>query len=155
MLPDLQPGDGIIYTGSTVFDRIEQVKLGSDATHFEVYAGDGMVWTSLLRTGVDVYHRCQDEVLRVIRPLDPFDAANAMVRFNSTIRFRPYGLKGLLGFLDANVPDDGIFCSQVGTEIYRSQGIEPFNSLVSARKVAPRDFLYASERVFKIIYVRG
>lgn len=153
-MPDLQPGDGIIYTGSALFDRIEEIKLGSDATHFEVYMGDGMVATSLLKTGVDIYPQCTDEVLRVIRPFNPFDAADAMRKFNATIRFRPYGLKGLLNFTDNNVPDNGIFCSQVGTEIFRSQGIEPFNELVEARKVAPMHFLYASCRVFKIIYAR-
>jgi len=156
MIPELQPGDGIIYTGSTWYDRIQEVKLGSDATHFEVYMGDGMgsdmVATSLLATGVDIYPMSSDEILRIIRPLAAFDGADAMMKFSNTIRFKPYGLKGLLNFTDRSVPDDGIFCSQVGVELYRSQGIEPFNAKVEARKVAPMHFLYVSDKVFEIIY---
>lgn len=148
---ELLPGDGIIYTGSNLFDEMEKVKLGSDATHFEVFIGFGKVVTSLLKTGVGIYNQCTDEVLRVIRPVQTFDLPAALVAFE-TIKGLPYGVRGLLNFDDVNVNDKGWFCSQVGTFFYRAGKIEPFNGLVEERKVSPMHYLYASERVFTVPY---
>jgi hypothetical protein len=149
---DLRPGDGIIYTGTTFFDDIEKVKLGSDATHFEVYVGRGLVVTSLMKPGVGIYSQSVDAMLAVIRPIQPFDISAALIRFNKTIHGLPYGTRGLLGFTDQNVADEGLFCSQTGCEFYRGGGLEPFNSSIEARKVSPMHFLYVSEKIFQVFH---
>ena len=146
------PGDGIIYTNSNLFDDIQKVKMGSDATHFEVCVGPNKVVTSLLKNGVGIYDQCADTVLRVIRPVVPFYINDALDLFRKTIEGFPYGVEGLLNFTDQNIPDVGMFCSQVGTLFYRGGMLEPFNPMVQARKVAPMHYLYASEQVFKIAW---
>lgn len=151
MIP-LLPGDGIIYTGSTVFDRIEEIKLGSQATHFEVYIGNELVVTSLLAKGVGIYPQSTDQVLRVIRPVATFDLEAGLELFNRTIEGLPYGVDGLLNFTDQNIASFGVFCSQCGTEFFRGLNIEPFSGprFSPSRKVAPMHFLYVSEKVFTV-----
>jgi hypothetical protein len=146
----LQPGDGITYTGSTLFDEIEKIKLGSDATHSEVYIGHGLVVTSLAGPGVGIYNVCEDQIIQIERPIKPFNCEHAVEAFKKCLNGLPYGFDGLLNFTDENVASVGMFCSQVKTCFFRSDGLEPFNKFVSHMKVAPRDYLYVSSEVFQL-----
>lgn len=150
MVSDLQPGDGLIYTGRELFDQIEKVKLGSEATHFEVYIGYGYTITSKFKTGVGVYKANLYGLLRVIRPVARLNWAEAVERFKATVCGLPYGFEALLNFANVQVPDRGLFCSEVGTLLYRAAGLDPFNATIHAARVAPMHFLYLSETLFSI-----
>ena len=147
---DLLPGDCLIFTGGSVFDHIEEIKLGSAAVHAEIYIGDGQVLTSKFGTGVQIYGVNLDGLHRVLRPIQNFDRDAALANFKRTVEGLPYGYEGLLEFADVNYPSIGLFCSQTCTLVYRSVGIDPFNDKIPARKVAPMHFLYIHESVFRI-----
>ena len=147
------PGDGLIFTGINLFDGIEKAQFNTAATHFEIYAGDDKTFTSKPERGVDLYDLDLTGIYRVIRPLAPFDHDAALVNFER-IRHLPYGFEALLRFEDINIPDRGIFCSEAGTLVYRSLGIQPFNWTIMAGHVAPAHYLIIHESVFKIEYQR-
>jgi hypothetical protein len=152
IVSDLLPGDGLIFGGpgdDGLFQEIEKIKLGSQAVHFEVYAGDGKSFTSKPSNGVNLYDTDLTHILRVITPVAPFDVDKAHENF-ARIRGLPYGYQALLNFENIQIPDRGIFCSETGTLIYRNQPIEPFNWTIHVAKVAPAHYLYVPEIAFQI-----
>lgn len=139
----LQPGDCLLYTASSLFGLIIQIKSWHRESHCEAYVGDG--WSVASRDGIGVgrYPVRLDGLIQVLRPVQPFNRGDAR-RWFTTVEGQGYDWRGLLrfgwrsGYL-AGTPHNRQFCSEFLTRWYRAGGLDPFNG-DDADAIAPFEF---------------
>lgn len=152
-VPDLEPGDLLLFSRHSFFNWLIMVKTWSMVSHTEIYIGGGKTVAARNGKGAKVY----DEDLRglycVLRPALPFGMAAALKVFYSKWDGLKYGWAALLNFITpVNLSQKDVFCSELSTMVYRAGGFEPFNSSIEADKVAPADFTYCHESVLKTVW---
>lgn len=124
MLPELEVGDCLIYTGLSFFDILIRLKTWSYSCHVEIYVGGGKSVASRNFKGVDIYP-LRLEGLYKVRRVNPlygkFDKEKAMQWFYSKAQGQAYDLIGLLSFVYAGWSGDPnkMFCSEFATRAYR------------------------------------
>src|SRR2546430_7436827 len=97
MIPDLQPGDALLYRPSTFFGWIIALKTWTRISHIEIYAGGGLSVASRNGIGVGKYPLRLDNLARVRRPRGLFFLDRAMTWFQ-TVDGHKYDYWGLLVF---------------------------------------------------------
>jgi len=145
-LPELFPGDCLLYRPSGVFGRIIAVKTWTKISHIEVYAGDGMSVASRDGKGVNAYAVREAGLGYVLRPTrQPVDITAGMAWFNKYARGQAYDWRGLLIFTLAVKQGalDRMFCSEFGVRFYRACGMHCFAPHWDADRTPPSMF-YAS-----------
>lgn len=96
--PDLCPGDLLVFSRRGLFDSIVKIKTWSQATHVEVFVGDGKVAASRNGQGVAKYALDLNGLYCVLRPLLPWNQWNAASAFLRNHYGRPYGWLALFSF---------------------------------------------------------
>jgi hypothetical protein len=137
----LKAGDCCLYTGKGLYGWIIRFHTGHTIGHVEVYLGNGLSAASRNGIGVSLYAYRPDDLAYIWRPR-AFDAPKALA-YTMKRKGEPYGWFDLLAFVGANVDGKGVVCSPFATELYRDNGIDPFNGEPS-RLIAPKDFLLSS-----------
>ena len=142
-MPELIPGDCLLYRPSTFFGWVIAVKTWNSISHVEVFAGNNTSVASRDGKGVNLYTFRKDDLAAVLRPRGGFNFAQAMEWFEKTAKGQGYDWLGILCFslaIKRGSPDK-MFCSEFATNFYRAGGFEPFQSDYSADHVAPANFL--------------
>lgn len=143
-LPDLLPGDVLLYGGGGPLYWAIRTKTWSDVGHVELYIGDDRTVTAKLRGGVDEYPFTTKNLRYVYRPLTAtWDREQAFTRFDAEMRGQKYDWKGLLASFYAvkqGRENNRAFCSEAVTRVLRWGGVEPFNPDFDADAVAPAQF---------------
>jgi hypothetical protein len=142
-LPDLQPGDCLLYRPNSFFGWLIAVKTFNRISHVEVYRGEHLSYASRDGVGVGLYRLRRAQLARVLRPAGPFDNAAARRWFWQEADGQKYDWLGLLCFTLAvkQGASDRMFCSEFATRFYRAGGLEPFQPDYDADHVPPSYFL--------------
>lgn len=149
----LQPGDHLIYSGNSFFDRCIKIKTWSIASHIEVYAGKGKTWASRPGLGVDLYDFTEKNLVAVLRPKEKFNVKKASVWFEKHARYQKYDYKGLLCFELAvrEGSTDRMFCSEMALNLDRQADFHPLEKLWSADRTAPAQFIQSPSFIYTYI----
>jgi len=141
-LPELIPGDHLLYGPSGLFGRLICLKTWSPVCHVEIYTGDGMCAASRDGVGVNSYRLRTKQLLFVLRPKQPVDMNRALVWFQG-VRGQAYDWKGILCFILAAKQGSPtkMFCSELGARFDRNAGLDSFAPHWDADKIAPVNFL--------------
>jgi hypothetical protein len=142
-LPELKPGDVLLFNRSGTFNWIIRVKTWSRFSHVEVAVGPERLFASRNGEGVNFYRLDARGLAVVLRPREPFDvrAAEHWARFSNVVG-QGYDWAGLLNFTYARLAsrENGrMFCSEAATRFLRMGGLDPFPG-ADADTIAPRDF---------------
>ena len=155
VLSQLLRGDLLVFSRKGLFDWIIKIKTYNQATHCEVYIGDGFTVASRNGQGCARYPVDVNGLLCVLRPKLPFNVTKAMDSFWKNHNMRPYGWLVLCEFLlpgHVTLQSKGEFCSELLTNFCREGGLELFNPSIQADKVAPSNLTYIHQSVVKRIY---
>lgn len=140
-IPELMPGDILLYRGWSLFDIIIMLHTGSYASHVECYWGQGMSLASRNGKGVSKYPFRLMGLYAVLRPkmrLD-FDRGNAW--FFSKANNKPYGFADLGRFVLLKIPGRGMICSQFVALLFDNLGASLFAGHWERGAISPRDFM--------------
>lgn len=142
-LPELLPGDCLLYNADTLLDLAIRVKTWSPVAHVEVYIGDGLSVASRNGVGVNKYALRKQGITYVLRPNQAFDQAAALKWFYSNAKGERYDWLGLLCFTlaVAQGSPNKMFCSEFALRYYRAGGLNPLHPQWDADKTAPGNFL--------------
>jgi hypothetical protein len=148
LIPQLQPGDCLLYRPKGVFGWIIAIKTWHAIAHCEGYVGYGRSVASRDGIGVGEYPLREAELLYVLRPTVPFDVDAAMAAFRARWQGQGYDYLGLLRFAwRAPVRDRRFdnrqFCSEFLTRWCRAGGFDPFNG-EDADAIVPFQFLLSN-----------
>jgi len=141
----LQPGDVLVYSRSTLINLIIKVKTWSRYTHVEVYGGDGKVYASRNGVGVGRYDFDRSGLVLVVRPpVGSFSIKAATDWFwRNELSKQGYDWLGLLNFTYARFvgKENGrMFCSEFAVRFLRNGGLPVFGRM-DADTISPRDFV--------------
>jgi hypothetical protein len=139
-LPDLLPGDVLIYTGRSFFDWVIRLKRGSFACHTEIYIGGGQsVAARNWPQKVNRYPVRWKGLYRVYRPNQTVDIDAAMKWFYSKAQGKSYDILGLLCFTFAawQSSPDKFFCSEFARDFLVPGGFDPYNPDFDSDHCAP------------------
>lgn len=141
-LPELRPGDCLLYWGNSLFDWAIAIKTWNKIAHVEVYRGKGENLASRNGIGVSNYPLRISGLAYVLRPGSPFDLEKANVWFYK-VKGQKYDWLGLLCFTLAvrQGSPNKMFCSEFATRLYRAGGFKPFADAYDADLIAPAQFL--------------
>jgi hypothetical protein len=155
IVPDLLPGDVLVFSRKGLFDSIIRVKTWSPATHIEIAIGGGKTVASRNGKGCEIYPIDLDGLYAVLRPQFPFDIDAALADFHEKYEGKPYGWIALFSFCCIDIHDKGLFCSELATLFLRGGKMEPFNPTIRAEIVSPGNFLYTHWSVLKPIWTKN
>ena len=99
-LEKLMPGDVLLYGGSSLVNRLIQVKTWSRYSHCELYDGHGFSLAARNGIGVGRYPVLVDGLLAIMRLRIPFDI-DAIRDWFETVDGQHYDWWGLLAFTSA------------------------------------------------------
>lgn len=144
-LPELQPGDCLLYWGHSIFDWAIAVKTWNRCCHVEVYRGGGVSVASRNGVGVNNYTLRREGLMHVRRPrasFGPLDTEAANKWFLG-VQGQGYDWLGILCFTLAVKQGDAkkMFCSEFATSWYRAGGFPAIADDYHADCVAPAQFL--------------
>lgn len=143
MLPDLVPGDVLLYRGTGWVSQAIRIKTWSDVSHAELYVGEGRTVTARLKGGADYFRVTDRDLAYIYRPHHTWAADPALAQFDQAMRGQKYDLLGLLlSFYAVRQGRDNrrAFCSEVVTRVLRWGHVEPFAIDFDADAVAPAQF---------------
>jgi cell wall-associated NlpC family hydrolase len=149
-LPQLQRGDILLYGDGSILSRLIKFRTWSDVSHVEVYAGSGQSLASR-SDGPGVYDCRHDGLMRVIRPIMPFDWEAGWKYFQSVDKL-PYGWLDLFRFYGIDVPTKGLICSELVDYFFQAMGLPFFNTDYPEGAVCPRDYELISPMLAKQIW---
>lgn len=138
----LLPGDVLLYNSKGLYGRIIAIKTWHKITHVECYLGLGLSAASRNGQGVNIYALREHDLVKIWRPLVPFDAAKAMC-YAAGRKGEPYGWMDLWAFVGFAHDGKGVICSTFVAELQRNQGIDAFNG-EPACQIAPFEWLLSS-----------
>lgn len=128
-MPQLKPGDCLIYRPSSLLGRLIAIKTWSPWSHVEVTVSPGKV-IAARPEGVGYYETRWDRLGMVVRPPDGLDMAKARWWFDHYANGQRYDVLGLLRFFTLGKQStDKMFCSELATRFYRAGGVEPFHNM--------------------------
>ena len=135
---NLLPGDVLLYKAIGFYGHIISLKTWHPIAHVEMYIGDYESIASRDGLGTGIYPWRLSELVKVCRPIQPFDLKLALYCAKQW-GHQPYGWKDLLQFAGWNVQSPGIVCSPYITKVSRWGNLDPFNG-EPAEKIAPFEF---------------
>jgi hypothetical protein len=146
----LLPGDILLYSGTSLFSKLIQIKTSSDITHAELFLGEGKCVASRDGKGVEVYPIRWNDLILVMRPISLDLDMKAGWRWFTTsanptgkpIRGQGYDWWGLLRFFrigKTNMTKQ--FCFELVTRYLRACGFEPFAPAFDADLISGNHFL--------------
>lgn len=138
-LPDLLPGDILLYDDHSFIDWCIKFRTWSDVAHVEVYMGNRQSAASRNGIGVNIYPLRLDGLVYVRRPIVPFNLPAAK-KFASKMNGTPYGWLDLLRFYLLDVDTKGIICSSYADLLLNAGDVSCFADDYCAGVVSPRDF---------------
>ncbi len=141
----LNPGDLILYRGTSIWSKLLMIKTWSPVSHCEVYLGNGKSYSARDGVGVDFFPLRLEGLTHVLRPIvragDPFDF-KAGVKWAETTRGQKYDWLGLFRFFTLGKQSlTKQFCSEACLRFYRNCQFEPFHKDKDADLIAPGNFL--------------
>lgn len=154
-LDELEPGDCLLYSGSSPFSWFIKMKTWSRVSHVEVWIGSGRALASRDGEGVNNYPFRTDGLVEVLRPTVPCDV-NAGIAWYGTVRGRPYDWKQLFTFLKAGrkqlEDEKAFFCSEFAARWYANACPQdpPFATHYSAPAISPG--MFRSSPHFRIVW---
>ncbi len=151
-LPDLLPGDILLYADHSFVDWCIKLRCWSDVAHVEIYLENGLSTASRNGLGVNFYPLRLDGLRYVRRPVVPFGLVAART-YAAKMRGTPYGYADLGRFYLLNLPTKGLICSQYGDLLLRAGHVIAFAEDYPAGAVSPRDFRVTS--LAKTIWAKG
>jgi hypothetical protein len=137
-LDDLKTGDILLYHGTSLFNRITDLKTGGLADHVEVYVGHGLT-VAARPEGFNYYDFRVAGLLKVRRPVPRFDLIFAEA-WMQPLRGLEYDSPGLLQFFNVNTSNNGFVCSTGAAYFLRMGHVRLFADDYPLVKVSPRDF---------------
>jgi len=149
-LPELQPGDILLYGGGLIGWLIE-LRTWSDVSHVEIYIGNGRSLASRAH-GPREYPMNIMGLRRVIRPVAPFVLSGGLAWFEDIASRLPYGYFDLARFYLINVPTRGLICSEFADLFFRKCLLPLFNPKYPEGAVCPRDYETLSPLLAKQIW---
>jgi len=117
MIPELRPGDILLYKNSALVSWWIRFKTWSDVNHCETYIGDGKVAAARGpydgTGGVNTYDVRLDNLRFIVRPNQPFDIEK-MIAWHQTTIGQKYDLWGVVRvfYLGGDGKQDRMFCSE-------------------------------------------
>lgn len=139
----LQPGDCLLYQGSSVFSWLIRAKTWSYISHVEVFIGNGRALASRDGEGVSNYPLRESGLVEILRPNEPFDL-NAGIQWYGTVKGAPYDWKQLFTFMKAGrkqlEDETAFFCSEFANAFYRKCGVRAFSKTYPSSAVSPGMF---------------
>ena len=141
-MPQLLPGDVLLYRGRGFWSWAIRVKTWSDVSHCECYIGGGKSVASRDGVGVGTYPLRLEGLVAVLRPKAPFDLAAALA-WHATVEGQGYDWVGLMNFYVGKwrgKENGKQFCAEQTTRFQRHGTIEPFHPEFDADCVAPGMF---------------
>ena len=144
-IPQLQPGDCLLYKPSGLFGWLIALKTWNRMSHVEIYAGNGNSVASRDGVGVGMYPTRYYHLAKVLRPVQPLQLDAAHVFFAKSDG-QKYDWKGILCFTlaVAQGAKDRMFCSEFATRWYRAAGLPLFGNY-DADHIAPAQFLMTDD----------
>lgn len=142
-LPNLLPGDILLYGPSNLIGRLICVKTWSHVCHCEVYAGGGFSVASRDGIGVGKYPLRTEQLKAVLRPVGKLSMTSAMRWFYGSANGQRYDFLGLMVFFLAvkRGSPDRMFCSEFAVRFMRKAKVPVVNLNWDADKTAPGDLL--------------
>lgn len=148
---DLIPGDILLCAGLDVVRMATHSAYG----HVAVYIGNGVVVTSLARSGVNFYDLTEgaQNILCVRRDRRAIDLKAANAAFEQKWRGQPYGWGDCAG--DVGLPNSGggFNCSHTGAQYLEDALAPQFDPAYAKSRITPRDFELTNQS--QIIWVAG
>jgi hypothetical protein len=140
-----RPGDVLLFSRQSIFNRLIAWKTWSRYTHVEVvsrwYPTQVYVAASRNGKGCDVYPADFRGLSLILRPGRPFNPIRANNWWDRVAVGQGYDWLGLLNFWAAKTRGNNgkMFCSEAATRYLRAGGFDPFNG-DDADRIAPSDF---------------
>lgn len=151
-IPQLQPGDAILYKPTDWVGWVIAVKTWTRVSHIEVYVGEGNSVASRNGIGVGLYPARLTDMAAVLRPISSlFDIKKSMEYF-AKVRGQKYDWKDLLifGLLIKRGDRERQICSEFATNFYEAGGLRICQKEWKADRVSPSLFLFSP--VFELIW---
>lgn len=142
-IPQLQPGDHLLYFDNSFVDWVIAVKTWHKIGHIEIYNGHGLSVASRNGIGVNIYTLRTPGLKAVLRPIGAFDMRAGHDWFCKHAQGQGYDFLGLFCFtlaVNQGSPNK-MFCSEFAREWDRAAGIPSFHPSCPGDLVAPGDFL--------------
>lgn len=141
-LPEILPGDCLLYSGSSFVSWAIRYRTWSSVSHVEVYVGDGLSVTAkppwVRRYPLDTSFRLR----YVLRPTAPLDLEAGRVWFNEYAAGQEYHTAGLFRFFKLGKADPAkAICSEVCTGYYWACGLLVFAARMDPELISPAHFL--------------
>jgi hypothetical protein len=152
ILPNLKPGDLLIYSRKGLFGLGIKYKTWSKYTHVEVYKGDGLTHAARdgfnlkpppsKGTGVGTYFISFDGLVKVRRPFLTPNLEEAS-KYEEEVKGQIYDWMGIFRFFTlGKQSQDKQFCSETATRWERRAGTRPFAESQDADLASPRDLAF-------------
>jgi len=156
MLPQMQPGDCLLYRTKGFWSWLIRVKTFSSVSHCEAVVVPGVEVIAARGEGVQRFAFKTEGLYAILRPVEPFDLEAAMAWFTRSAEGQGYHWWGLLRFFLLGKPSAGektkMFCSELLVRWYRAGGVHPFALGYDADKTSPGMFLASPK--FTIMWTR-
>lgn len=137
----VQPGDCLLYAGTSPWSWVIKVKTWSPVSHSEVALNRNYTITSREGKGVNVYPFTDEHLYAILRPEWPPDMSKAMEWFKGVIG-QPYGYWQALRFFRLGKEDTlKMMCSPCCARFYRAGSFHAFAGDFDASLVSPGMFL--------------
>ena len=142
-LPEIKPGDVLLYGGRDFTSRAIQFRTWSDVCHIEIATGNYQSVASRNGIGVGCYPFRAMGLRYILRPIafTPEQFAKGMEWFK-TVDGQPYNWGDLLRFYSINcLKTKGYICSQFGAAFFTACGAPLFSLDYPDQIVCPSDNL--------------
>lgn len=144
-LPALNPGDCLLYSGTSFWSWVIRIKTWSKISHVEVYDGSDRSLASRDGRGVDRYPVRWKNLVAILRPKGIEQQGMDMGKqwFETKARGQAYDWIGLLCFSLAVSQGSRYkqFCSEFANRFYKHAGFTAFHPDWPSDKIAPGQFL--------------
>ena len=150
-LPDLQPGDILLYGDNSLLSWAIRFRTWSDVSHIEIYAGNGHSLASRAE-GVNCYPLRTAGLRRIYRPKVEFNMQAGLRWFWANAAGTVYGWADLWRFYGIDVPTKGLICSQFADLFFQNTGLPLFNLNYPEGAVCPGDYEKVSSRLLDQIW---
>lgn len=139
----IQPGDCLLYGGSSLTDLIIEVKTWSIVAHVEIALDSGSSIASRNGIGVNKYAFRKEGLMFILRPKTTLRLDLGLRWFEDVAKGQAYDWLGLLCFTLAvkQGSPNKMFCSEFATNFYRACQLPIFNPYWPADKVSPGNLL--------------